>query len=139
MNFEIVNHPARLQDCWPRVSDGLRIILEYCPDTWRPEDIYVALKSQRAFLTIVDHFEGFFVTEVVSDPFRLSKHLNVWALYMIPDADRPESVRAQIVQELDRQKQQAGCESIRFLSPRKGWARFISEYFKEKMVVYERE
>lgn len=134
----MVNHPAQLQDCWPKIKRGLEIILEHCPDTWVPEDIYVALKAQKALLTLVDA-EGFFITEVVTDPFRMTRHLNVWALYMKPDPYRKPEARLQIVQELDRQKDFSGCGSIRFLSPRKGWARFIAEYFAEKMVIYERK
>lgn len=136
MRITQVGHPAQLQDCWPFVCAGLEKILALCPDTWKPEDIYTALRSQRAFLHLVGD-QGFFVTEIQQEPHRLEKALNVWALYMQPN--QPEAVREQIVNELDRMAVAAGCPCVRFLSPRRGWARYLEGYFVEKMTVYERK
>ena len=122
-------HPA-----WPYVRRGLEKILERCPDSWIPEDVYFAIRSGKASLFIFPG--GFYVAEVLTDPNNGSKKLNVWTLYTEPNQE--ENVRNAIIQSLDTLAAQAGCKATRFVSPRSGWGRYLASDFAEVARIYER-
>ena len=126
--------PEQLHAVWPKVASGLWKILDLCPDRWIPEDIYFAVRAGKASLFVFE--QGFYVAEVISDPNDGTKFLNVWALYTEPD--QAENVKHAIIQSLDTLAAHAGCQALRFVSPRSGWGRYLDGHFEEKARIYER-
>lgn len=129
--------PENLHTVWPLVNEGLRIILNKCVDTFEPEDVYMRIKEGRAFLHMLDNdgYNGFMVLEVFTDAWKPIKRLSIWCLY----SKDFEVMKTFLRDELRRLKRQAGCEKIRFISPRDGWAKKLEGLMTPIAQIYEAE
>lgn len=133
MRFEpVATHDVT--HAWDLVRPGIERIIRVCKEEFRPEDVYAALKANRAVLYIFRNGSvpvGFAVLEVID-----GQKLNAWLLHLV---NRTDDVREDLCAFLDDCAKRANCRVVRFMSPRQGWERFLQGEFKQKAVIYERE
>lgn len=126
-----------VRSLWHWIKPGIEEINRICPDDYEPEDIFCWLWQQRAtcFLILEDReVKGFTVLEVVTDPFKGRKTLNVWLLNYHGAEETQEIVN----EFLDRTKVLAGCCRVQMKSPRLGYTKKLKGW-KLKLVTWERE
>lgn len=137
MRFEAVV-PQDLSKWWDWVSQGVTKIRDLCDEPWRQEDVYANLKAGRSTLFIFWEAQtpvGFIVLELMQDPSSGRPYLNCWLMHLV---NRTDGVRQDLCGFLDDCARKAHCKTVRFVSPRKGWQRFLEGEFEPKSVIYER-
>jgi hypothetical protein len=140
--------PDNLHAHWAAVRRGLERVLEVGKGAvhWLPEDIYANLRLNRAQLFEGfdgDQYRGFFITETKREPYSNSTYLNVWVIYAPPEDGKDHFAGiAQFMPEtiafLDGLCQKVGAKWIE-LDGRRGWERFMKDYFEPVKVSFERK
>jgi hypothetical protein len=136
--------PENLRSVWPRVKVGLERVLQVCPDTWLPEDIYCHLRTKLATLYTAhdgDQYRGFFVLEFKRDTFTNESLLNIWCLFGEPtNGEHFADISMFLVDTIEFVESLAKPLGIRLIrmSGRKGWERFLRGVFVPLRVCYER-
>ena len=125
-----------LCDVWDWVRDGLAKIVAKTRDDWRPEDVYVELRTGAAKLHLIyvnQDMVGFVVTQVWPG-YHSGPRLFVRALWGEPGA--LVAVEGEIMDALRDLGRKHGCRAVRMNSPRRWDAR---EGWALKQYIYELE
>jgi hypothetical protein len=144
MRFELIT-PEGLHGVWDYVKTGLARIQEASPERWRAEDVYAQCRYKLAHLYLGydgDHCRGFFIVQVLKQPFSSEPYLNVWVLYGEPTRGEHcaevTPFQDETIAFLDNCAKHHGAKWIEFRG-RWGWSRYAKQFFKAKQVIYERE
>lgn len=120
--------PENIASVWPWVRPGIQKIIDKTHETFLPEDVYIHLKNKTAHLYVVDD-AGFVVFELLLDKDN-SRTLHIWLIW-----GKYKEIYLSVFDEIDKLAKHVGAKRIRWISPRKGWARVA----KLSRYVYERE
>ena len=130
--------PKKVASAWPFVRAGCEKVLAKTNDRWIPEDVYMELRSNSAFLYIIEHESdevGFIVVRRVMDPD--GPALFVWIMYTIPGLMKESENWKMVIAGLDELARSIGAKRIRHYSSRSGFEEHGA--FTLKMHIYERE
>jgi hypothetical protein len=119
-----------VRECWDDVLPGLADIKEKRSPSWRPEDVYAACLSGKAFLYVADCCGCFVVLQEKQDAHSLRRDLLVWIGYGFDDAQGAH------VHELLELARKIEAKRLVMISPRKGfertgWTIDTTTYFME--------
>lgn len=127
--------PQALHDAWDFTLRGLLTIQKKLGPKrvdWRPEDVYLSIRTGAADLYLITRGArrlGFLVIYVQLRPFSGKRELFIWAAWDLPLRERqagddvPEAV-AKCREFIVSQMVERDCDSILTLSPRPGLKRF---------------
>ncbi len=120
---------------WGFVSKGIADIQRLCGDPKSPEFVYHQILSERAALFILHEEKpaGFCVLEQCqfAPGYR---YVNAWLLHSVNRIHG--DARRDFLAWLD---EMAGDQPIRFVSPRKGWIKFLGKDFEIAGYIFERK
>lgn len=141
MKYEPV-HPENIRQVWPDILPGLQRVIEKGKAKWQAEDMYAALKYARATLYLATgERSGFFVLERKKCPHTAEEYVNVWALHAEPTKGENYGDVAPFVADamsfIDGVTKGLGLKRIT-LEGRRGWEAMLKDYFKPRMVLFER-
>lgn len=128
--------PREAKEHWPFVEAGLKRIIKKCPGTtWTPETVYWRVVRDQAALFCCE--DGFFVAERCIEPHTEAWYLNVWCMYFLPG--KAKGRMQELMQQIDLLQEHFLCKFTQFSSPRLGWGRAMSDYFKLHLCIFRRE
>ena len=99
--------PTDIRTCWDEVKPGIEEILKDRLLSYRPEDVYAAGVSERAFLYKASH--GFVILTVEIDEFTKERTLFVWLGYMYETGN---NVWVQTRDWFDKLAKSIGCQYV---------------------------
>jgi hypothetical protein len=104
---------------WPSIRAAVEEVHALDPHGgWIPEDVYFELVRGGTYLWTTEGNRGFFVTQVVENPY--SRKLHVWIAHNADGDWAPE-----FFEQLKDIAAANNCGSITFVSDRTGWKRAI--------------
>lgn len=122
-----------VQADWDWIRAGLLHCIKKTASRYRPEDVYLRLRTDTAWAYALSERAGFAVLTREFDPDGLV--LFVWALFSEPYSLRGRE--GEVYAELVRLARECKAKRIRMQSPRRGWER--EPFFNQVAVVYEHE
>ena len=137
VKFEAIALPD-VRKSWGWIRNGLMAVIERCPSTWIPEDVWTEVMARRAFVYALQHDGdevGFAVLQPRSDGD--GTVLFVWALWVEPGALHAQARRDEVHGELLRLAREIGVRRGRM-----EWNRGGGEgvaFWTPVMTIYEHE
>ena len=122
-----------VQADWDWLRAGLLHCIQKTASRYRPEDVYLRLRTDTAWVYALDERQGFAVLTKEFDPDGLV--LFVWILFAEPNTLSER--KGEVYAEFERIARECKAKRIRMQSPRKGWER--EPFFNPTAVVYEHE
>lgn len=98
---------------WPRIRASLDAVQAKCGEEWIPEDVYLALQTQKAAAYLSD--DGLLIVQRLTAEYTGQPYLHVW----IAHGDMTDAA----LDFLRKQARHIGCTRITFASPRLGWSK----------------
>lgn len=135
--------PKFLHSVWDEVRQGLEAIKSEGGEGWKLEDVYAALRSDRASLFFAFENDGdakpvgFYILEMLEAQFTAENYICVWCLFAEKDGNAL-AFRDEFIAEVERIAKARGCTQIR-LYGRRGWERVLKGLFEVMHVVYVRK
>lgn len=118
---------------WSWIRAGLLAIIEKTKTRMLPEDVYLRLNSNTAWLYVIGEDIGFVVLTQEHDPDGLV--MFIWALWIEPGKGR--EIEMQLYEQLEALACSIKAVRIRMQSPRQGWER--RPFFEPVATVFEHE
>ncbi len=122
-----------VQADWDWLREGLLKLIAKGGSRYRPEDVYLRLRTDTAWAYMLGERTGFVVLTREFDHDGLV--LFVWILWAAPNSLRER--KREVYSELERLARECKAKRIRMQSPFAGWVR--ETFFDQVAIVYEHE
>lgn len=132
----VVDSDEKLRIFWPEVREGLNKVIEKNPNYWMPEDVYLAIKTQKAVLicgeTERGDFAGFLVLQMNHGVD--GRGVFIWAHYNAIEHGGLYDAWPAFLEFCAA----TGAQRLTMLSSRKGWSKVAEQLgFQPVQTQYE--